>query len=112
MKLKGVLYQIKMDVFWNAFNIISKTILAWSISNSYNLLKEELTLCLDVEFQKFCERHEIDIGINDVISKRIHPRTVELRKTCLYLIKTIIVLFGRKIKETFDLKGFKKKRPI
>ena len=52
MRVKTVRYQMEMVVFSNVLTIFSRKILAWSISNSYNQIKEEQMLLLNVGFPK------------------------------------------------------------
>ena len=44
----------------------------------------------------FLERYKIDIGMFDLKSKQILPRSVKQRDVCVYVQKIIIVLFGRR----------------
>ena len=57
---------------------------------------------------EFCKRYKIDIGIYDLNSKRILPRSVK-QKTFVYTFtETINVLFGRKIGKILYLTEYKK----
>ena len=40
MNAKTVVYKMETDAFSNVINIISRKISSWSISHSYNLIKE------------------------------------------------------------------------
>ena len=53
MKVKFVIHLVETDAFSNVLIIFSTKTLAWSISNSYNHIKEDQMLCLDVEYQNF-----------------------------------------------------------
>ena len=51
---------------------------------SYERKTNVMTPC---RIPEFCERYEIDIGICDVKSKRILPRSVNQRTICFYIHK-------------------------
>ena len=53
MRVKTVINQKVMVVFSNVLTLFSRKILAWSVSNSYNLSKQELVLRLVVEYHNF-----------------------------------------------------------
>ena len=51
---------------------------------------------------EFCERYKIDIGIYDLNSKRILPRTVEQRDICVHIHKNhYCVIWKKKMKRFF-----------
>jgi len=55
LRVTTALYLVETDVFSNALTLFSKKTLAWSISNSYNLIKEDQMLWLGVEYQNFAK---------------------------------------------------------
>ena len=44
MRVKTVKYQVETDAFSNALTMLSRKILAWSVSNTYNHIKEKQML--------------------------------------------------------------------
>ena len=63
------------------------------IIKSYKRRPNVMTRC---RIPKFCFRYELDIGIYDLNSKTILPRTVKQKIYVYTFIKIFIVLFGRK----------------
>ena len=54
---------------------------------------------------EFCDRYKIDIGIYDLDSKRILPRTVKERGKCVYIHKNHYCVIWKKNRKDFLLKG-------
>ena len=88
MRVTTVMYQMETDAFLSVSTIISKKILAWSISNSYNHIKEELMLCVSLcRVPEICDRYKIGMVIYNLGSKKILPRSVKQRDKCVYTHK-------------------------
>ena len=106
MRVKTVIYQMETDAFSKVSTIFSRKILAWSISNSYNLIEKEKMFCLVVEYQMFCDRFEIDIGLYNLETKRIHPISVKQRDKFLYIhTNHYCVIWTKKTEKMVYLKG-------
>ena len=53
MKVKTVIYLVEADVLSKVITIFSRKTFAWSIWNSYNQIKKEQMLSLEVEYRNF-----------------------------------------------------------
>ena len=86
-----------MVVFWSVLTMFPRKILAWSISNSYNRIKEEQMLWLIVEYQTFVNVKKLILGYMILKVKEYFPGMLN-RGTCVYtFVKLNSVLVGWKI---------------
>ena len=58
---------------------------------------------------EFCERYKIDIGIYDLNSKRILPRTVKQKNICVYIHKNQYCMIWKKNRKDSLLNGVEEK---
>ena len=69
---------------------------------SYKRRPNVMTRC---RIPEFCERYKIDIGIYDLNSKRILPRTVKQKNFCVYVHKNHYCVIWKKNRKDFLLNG-------
>ena len=98
-----VIYKVEMVVFSTVITTFSRKTSAWSISNSYNRIKEEQMLWLDVGFQNFAKDTKEILGCKILKAKEYFPDLSSKDKRVHTLKKIIIVFFGRKIEKILYL---------
>ena len=69
---------------------------------SYKRRTNVMTRC---RIPEFCERYKIDIGLYDLNSGRILPRTVKQRNKCVYIHKNHYCVIWKKNKKDYLLNG-------